>query len=50
MIGKRLRSENTYRRLIISVAEPLHFYRFITKFIKSGSKYSIRSPGELISC
>ena len=44
MIDKRLRNENAQRKLIISVAEPLHFDSSITRFIKSGSKCSLRCP------
>ena len=50
MIDKRLRNEIAQRKLIISDAESLHFYRSITRFIKSGSKCSLRCPGGLISC
>jgi hypothetical protein len=50
MIDKRLRNEIAQCKLIISVAESLHFYRSIIRFIKSGSKDSIRCIGGLISC
>ncbi len=50
MIDKRLRSEIAPRKLIISVAEHLHFYSSINSFVKSGSKDSIRCIGGLISC
>jgi len=50
MIGKLLKSEIAQRKLIISAAEPLHFDRLITRFIKSGSKSSLGCPGGLISC
>ena len=50
MIDNQIRSEIAQRKLIISVAEHLHFYRSITRFIKSGSKCNFRRPGGLISC
>jgi len=45
MIDKRLRSEIAQRNLIISAAEPLHFDKSITRFIKSGSRCGIRCFG-----
>jgi hypothetical protein len=50
MIDKRLRNEIAPCKLIISVAEHLHFYSIINSFVKSGSKDSIRCIGGLISC
>ena len=45
MIDKQFKSENAQRKLIISAVKPLHFYRSITRFIKSGSKCNFRCPG-----
>jgi hypothetical protein len=50
MIGKLVKSEIAQRELINTVAESLHFYRSITRFIKSGSKCNFRCLGGLISC
>ena len=50
MMGKLLSSEIDPLKLIISVAEHLHFYSTINSFVKSGSKDSIRCIGGLISC
>jgi hypothetical protein len=50
MMGKLLSSEIDPRKLIISVAEHLHFYSTINSFVKSGSKCNFRCPGGLISC
>jgi hypothetical protein len=50
MIDKRLRNEIAQCKLMISDAESLHFYRSITRFIKSGSRCSLGCMGELISC
>jgi hypothetical protein len=44
MMGKLLSSEIDPLKLIISVAEHLHFYRSITRFIKSGSMCSLGCP------
>jgi hypothetical protein len=49
MIDKRLRNQITQLKLIISVAEFLISDRSIISLIKSGSKRSIRSQGDLIS-
>ena len=43
-MGKLLSSEIAPRKLIISVAEPLHFDSCITRFIKSGSNVQLRLP------
>ena len=45
MIDKRLRNEIAQCKLMISDAESLHFYRSITRFIKSGSKCNFRCLG-----
>jgi hypothetical protein len=50
MIVKRLRNEIAQCKLMISDLESLHFYRSITRFIKSGSKCNFRCPWGLISC
>jgi hypothetical protein len=50
MMGKLLCSEIDLRKLIISVAEHLHFYSTINSFVKSGSKDNIHCIGGLISC
>jgi hypothetical protein len=51
MIDKRLRNGIAQCKLMISDAESLHFYRSITRFIKSGSMSSLRCyGGGLISC
>jgi glycyl-tRNA synthetase (class II) len=47
MVGKLVRSEIAPRKMIISVAEHLHFYSTINSFVKSGSKDSIRCLGDL---
>ncbi len=44
MIDKRLRSENAQRKLIIFAAEPLNFDNPMTRFIRAGSKCSLRCP------
>ena len=45
MIDKGLRNEIAQCKLMISDAESLHFYRSITRFIKSGSKCNFRCLG-----
>ena len=45
MIDKRLRNEIAQCKLMISDAESLHFYKCITRFIKSGSMCSLGCPG-----
>jgi len=45
MIDKRLRNEIAQCKLMISDAESLHFYRSITRFIKSGSRCSLGCMG-----
>jgi hypothetical protein len=50
MMGKLLSGEIAPRKLIISVAEHLHFYSTINSFVKSGSRCSLRCMGDLISC
>ncbi len=45
MIDKRLRNEIAQCKLMISDAESLHFYRSITRFIKSGSNCSLVALG-----
>ena len=47
MIDRRLRNEIAQCKLMISDAESLHFYRSITRFIKSGSRYSLGCMGDL---
>ena len=49
-MGKLLSNEIDPRKLIISVAEHLHFYSTINSFVKSGSKCSLGCPRGLISC
>jgi hypothetical protein len=50
MIGKRLRNEIAQCKLMISDAESLHFYRSITRFIKSAVSATSAALGGLISC
>ena len=50
MIDKRLRNEIAQCKLMISDAESLHFYRSITRFIKSAVSAAYAALGELISC
>jgi hypothetical protein len=45
MIDKQLRNEMAQCKLMISDAESLHFYRSITRFIKSGSVCSLGCLG-----
>jgi len=45
MIDKRLRNQITQLKLIISVAEHLHFYSTINSFVESGSKSSLGCLG-----
>jgi hypothetical protein len=47
MIDKRLRSEIAQCKLIISAADHLHFDSRTTKTIKSGSKCSLVTLGDL---
>jgi len=46
-MGKLLSSEIAPRKLIISVAEHLHFYSTINSFVKSGSRCSLSCMGDL---
>jgi hypothetical protein len=47
MIDKRLRNEIAQCKLMISDAESLHFYRSITRFIKSAVSATSAAFGDL---
>ena len=47
MIDKRLRNEIAQSELMISDAESLHFYRSITRFIKSAVSATSAALGDL---
>ena len=47
MMGKLLSSEIAQRKLSNLAVRPLHFDRFTTRFIKSGSRCSLSCMGDL---